>query len=117
MSQFAGTRLPAWALPLAVCAPLALLPGVLSPYLHDLVVRIVIYAIFALSLQLLVGLTGLISFGHAAYFGIAAYVTVQAAPAAEAASLAWILPLALVAAGAYALAVGALSLQIGRAHV
>ena len=33
-------------------------------------------SIIALSLDLLVGYTGLISFGHAAYFGIAAYATV-----------------------------------------
>jgi len=36
---------------------------------------IVIWALFATSLNLLVGYTGLVSFGHAAYFGIGAYTT------------------------------------------
>jgi branched-chain amino acid transport system permease protein len=35
----------------------------------------VIWALFATSLNLLVGYTGLVSFGHAAYFGIGAYTT------------------------------------------
>ena len=34
-----------------------------------------IWALFATSLNLLVGYTGLVSFGHAAYFGIGAYTT------------------------------------------
>ncbi len=35
--------------------------------------RILIYAIFAMSLDLLVGYCGMVSLGHAAFFGIAAY--------------------------------------------
>ncbi|MEN9899198.1 MAG: hypothetical protein RLZZ152_242, partial [Pseudomonadota bacterium] len=33
------------------------------------------YAIFAMAFNLLMGFTGLLSFGHAAYFGAAAYAT------------------------------------------
>ena len=40
--------------------------------------RIAIYAIFALSLELIVGATGLVSLGHAAFLGIGAYATVLA---------------------------------------
>jgi branched-chain amino acid transport system permease protein len=36
---------------------------------------VVIWALFATSLNLLVGYTGLVSFGHAAYFGMGAYTT------------------------------------------
>ncbi len=36
---------------------------------------VLIWALFATSLNLLVGYTGLVSFGHAAYFGIGAYTT------------------------------------------
>jgi EamA domain-containing membrane protein RarD len=52
----AWSRASRW-LPAAVLLALALLPAVLSPYLMDLTVKILISAIFALSLQLLVGLT------------------------------------------------------------
>ena len=88
-----------------------MLPAVLSPYLQDLVLKIVIYAIFALSLELLVGTTGLISLGHAAFFGIAAYVTALACAGTAPAALPLVLLLSVTAAGAYALMVGALSLR------
>ena len=52
-----------------------LLPFVVSPYYVGLAVQICIYAIFAASLDILVGHTGLPSMGHAAYFGAAGYAT------------------------------------------
>jgi branched-chain amino acid transport system permease protein len=97
-------------LPLIAALLLAILPLFLTSYTQDLVLRIVIYAIFALSLELLVGITGLISLGHAAFFGIAAYITALASTDA-AASIAWLLPLSMLGAGVYATAVGALSLR------
>jgi len=94
----------------AVFALLALWPLGAGSYGVDLVTKIMIYAILALSLELLVGSTGLVCFGQAAFFGIGAYTAVLLSPA-EGASLAWLLPACVVAAGAYALAVGALSLR------
>ena len=44
-----------------------------SPLYTYLATDVVIWALFAISLNLLVGYTGLVSFGHAAYFGIGAY--------------------------------------------
>ena len=102
--------LQASLLPLAVAVLLAVLPSFLSPYSADLVLRIMVYAIFALSLELLVGTTGLVSLGHAGFFGIAAYVTVLAS-GDNATSVAWLLPAAMLAAGLYALVTGALSLR------
>lgn len=43
-------------------------------YQIDLATYIVIFAMFATSLNLLIGTTGLVAFGHAAYFGVGAYV-------------------------------------------
>jgi branched-chain amino acid transport system permease protein len=77
----------------------------------DLVTKIMIYAIFALSLELLVGGTGLVCFGQAAFFGIGAYAAVLLSPSSDAASVAWLLPACVLAAAAYAMAVGALSLR------
>ncbi|MGH7089352.1 MAG: branched-chain amino acid ABC transporter permease [Stellaceae bacterium] len=51
------------------------LPTFLPEYYVELVTKIVIFALFAMSLDLLLGYTGLASLGHAAYFGIAAYAT------------------------------------------
>lgn len=77
----------------------------------DLVTKIMIYAILALSLELLVGSTGLVCFGQAAFFGIGAYAAVLLSGADDAASIAWLLPACVLAAATYALAVGALSLR------
>ena len=96
----------------AACfALLALMPQVLGSYGIDFVTKIMVYAIFALSLELLVGGTGLVCFGQAAFFGIGAYAAVWWSPHYDAASVGWLLPAAVVAAAAYALAVGALSLR------
>ena len=99
-----------WLVPAAAALAIAVLPAFVSPYGQDLVVRIAVYAIFALSLELLVGAAGLVSLGHAAFLGIGAYATVLAS-GDEGASLALVLPLAIAGAAAYALFVGALSLR------
>jgi branched-chain amino acid transport system permease protein len=95
----------------ACLALLALYPLVGGNFGVDLVTKIMVYAIFALSLELLVGGTGLVCFGHAAFFGIGAYTVVLASPESDPGALAWLLPASIVAAGLYALAVGALSLR------
>ena len=97
-------------LPLAVAAALAAAGPLLTGYLGDMVVKVMILAIFALSLELLVGMTGLVSLGHAAYFGVGAYVTVLAS-GDGAGNLALLVALAMLASGGYALAVGMLSLR------
>jgi branched-chain amino acid transport system permease protein len=100
------------ALPLAFgCALLAAFPYIGGKFYVDLMVTTMILAIFALSLELLVGRTGLVSFGHAAFFGIAAYATALLSPAAAAPSIAWLLPAVLAISAIAALAVGALSLR------
>jgi len=52
---------------------LVLVPVILSRYVSTTLTEILIFAIFAMSLDLLVGYAGLVSLGHAAFFGIAAY--------------------------------------------
>jgi branched-chain amino acid transport system permease protein len=57
----------------AAVAALALLPLALSTYQVDLLTKMLIFAIFAMSLNLSLGYAGLPSLGHAAYFGVGAY--------------------------------------------
>lgn len=96
---------------LACLGTLALYPLAAGSYGVDLVTKIMVYAIFALSLELLVGATGLVCFGQAAFFGIGAYAAVLLSPEADAAHLAWLLPASVGAAALYALFMGALSLR------
>jgi branched-chain amino acid transport system permease protein len=63
-------RVP-WALIVLVAA--FCVPALGSRYYTFVANDIAIWALFATSLNLLVGYTGLVSFGHAAYFGIGAY--------------------------------------------
>jgi len=44
-----------------------------SIYFQNVLTEVLIFGIFAMSLDLLIGYTGLTSFGHAAFFGVAAY--------------------------------------------
>jgi branched-chain amino acid transport system permease protein len=92
-------------------ALLALFPWVGSSFYVDQALKVMVLAIFALSLELLVGQTGLICFGQAAFFGIAGYTVALLTPPSEPVSLWWVLPVSMLASGAYALLVGALSLR------
>jgi branched-chain amino acid transport system permease protein len=58
---------------LAVLLALVVLPFLMTDYPRALVSEIYIFAIFAMSLDLLLGFTGLMSLGHAAFFGLGAY--------------------------------------------
>ncbi|HLX22341.1 MAG TPA: branched-chain amino acid ABC transporter permease [Usitatibacter sp.] len=95
----------------AAALALALFPLVGGKFGVDFVTKMMVFAIFALSLELLVGQAGLVCFGQAAFFGIAAYATVLATPRTGAASVWWLLPAALGASGLFALFMGALSIR------
>src|SRR4051812_5871747 len=58
---------------LIALAALIALPFAVSDYGRTLIAEIFIFAIFAMSLDLLLGFTGLMSLGHAAFFGLGAY--------------------------------------------
>ncbi len=98
------------AVPWLALLGLLALPSVLPAYWLDLATRIAIYAVFALSLEWLVGTVGLVSLGHAAFLGIGAYVTVLASGDGGGPLLPT-LGIAVASAAGYALVVGALSLR------
>jgi branched-chain amino acid transport system permease protein len=79
MSNLAARRMPSssglaalWSMGVIV---LVTLPLILPPYYVGLVVKMMVFALFAMSLDLLLGYAGMPSLGHAAYFGMAAYTT------------------------------------------
>lgn len=60
-------------------AGLAVFPLVAPGYILSLAVEVLIFAVFAMSLDLLLGYTGLVSFGHAAFFGLGGYIVAYVA--------------------------------------
>jgi branched-chain amino acid transport system permease protein len=98
----------------AGCLVLALVPPVAAltnqPFYLDLFRRMMIFAIAAVSLDLILGYGGMVSFGHAAYLGIGAYaVGIPAYHGIENGPLQW--ALAVGVSAAVALVIGAISLR------
>ena len=96
---------------LACFAALAALPFLAEKFYVQLFTKILIMGIFAMSLDLLIGYTGLVSFGHAAYFGAAGYMLALVSPQYQAASLWTTLPIAIGGSALIALVIGALVLR------
>ncbi len=101
-------------LSLATLALFAIVPPLTiifdQPFYMDLIARIMIFAIAAVSLDLILGHGGMVSFGHAAYMGIGAYaVGVLSYYGIDNGFLQ--IPLALGAAALIGLVFGALSLR------
>jgi branched-chain amino acid transport system permease protein len=90
---------------------LLLFPLVGERFYVQLLTKIMILGIFAMSLDLLIGFTGLVSLGHAAFFGIGAYTLVMLSPKYDAVSLWTSLPAALALAALAALAIGVFVLR------
>ena len=89
---------------LVALAALVALPFAATDYWRALIAEILIFSIFAMSLDILVGYTGLMSLGHAAFFGLGAYAVVV--PAVLFGLNAWlgvVLGVILAAAGAAAI--------------
>ncbi|HXX09734.1 MAG TPA: branched-chain amino acid ABC transporter permease [Pseudolabrys sp.] len=81
-----------------------------SRFLLTLFTRIVILAIAAVSLNLILGYGGMMSFGHAAYLGIGGYaVGILSFEGVSSGFVQW--PVALVVSALFALVIGALSLR------
>lgn len=91
---------------IAVLVGLVVYPLVGSPFYTELLAKVLVMAIFAMSLDLLVGFTGLVSLGHAAYFGIAAYVVALMTPKYDPANLWLALPASVLGAAVAAFVIG-----------
>ena len=111
MSATRGPRAIALVTGVAALACVPLIAGLLDqPFYVDLFRRIMIFAIAALSLDLILGYGGLVSFGHAAYLGIGAYaVAILAHHGIHNGFLQW--GVAIAASALVALVIGAVSVR------
>jgi branched-chain amino acid transport system permease protein len=102
----------AYAICAAVIAAAAAAPVLgLPSFLQSLVIEILTFSILSMSLNLLVGYTGLVSFGHAAFFAVAGYSAALAAIKVSPDVLVTF-PIGVAAASLLALPVGWLSIRL-----
>src|SRR5439155_257334 len=102
-------RMSRWLL-IAGIAILLVLPLIGHVFYTRLATRILIFAIIAIGLNLIVGYTGLVSFGHAAFVGLGAYtVAIPRFHGFDSGFLAWPAAIAFSALGA--LVIGAVALR------
>ncbi len=102
---------------LCLCAPILLNPFPTGSELAqfnagypDLMQRFIIFGIFAIGFNILFGLTGYLSFGHAAFLGVGSYATVWMFKLLGYNIVPGIL-LSLLVSGLFALAIGYISLR------
>ena len=93
-------------LKLVALLALACVPLTGESFYLEMVAKMLVMAIFAMSLDLLVGYTGLVSLGHAAYFGIAAYAAALLSPKYDAGNLWFLLPASVGLAALAAFVIG-----------
>ncbi len=88
-----------------------LLPFIVPNYYVQFLSKTMLVGILAVSLNLIVGQSGLVSLCHAAFFGLGGYVLALMTPEAQGASIWFSLPGAVAVSAAVALVIGALSLR------
>lgn len=106
------TRVAAWSAP--VLLALIVLPFVVPPYQTVLLSYGLVFAIAALGFNLLLGYTGLLSFGHSAYFGAGAYAVAFIVKYAKLDSMEAFVLGGIVASGAIAALFGLLCVRYTR---
>src|SRR5574341_2084644 len=85
-----------------ILALLAIAPLVLPEFWRRFVTEILIWGLLAMSSDVLIGYTGMVSFGHSAFFGLGMYGTATALMTITPPSLGLAMLYGLVAAGAAA---------------
>ena len=120
MRTVRGYVIAAIALALAIAFPHAM-AALDATFYTSLATRILIFALAALSLDLILGYGGLVSFGHAAFLGIGGYTVgilfhhsammtpIFGLPGTQSAFVVW--PLGMLLSGLFALLIGAVCLR------
>ena len=106
MNRLHGNSLAGMLAIALVALALAFIPMFAEKFYVQFFAKILIMAIFAMSLDLLLGYTGLVSFGHAAFYGAAGYALALLTPPHQAANFWTSFPLAIAASALLAFAIG-----------
>jgi branched-chain amino acid transport system permease protein len=91
---------------------LVALPNFIGAYTQSMITKVLIYALFAMSLDVIMGYTGMPSFGHAAFFGMGGYAVGLLAKQAHISSFWVILLLTLLICAALSAIIGYFTLRL-----
>jgi len=97
---------------IVIVVVLLALPPFLSAYHLSMLTKVLIFAIFAMSLDFIVGYTGLLSLGHAAFLGVAGYAAGILIVRYDIVSFWLVMPLGILAAGIAAAIIGYIALRV-----
>lgn len=89
-----------------------ILPNLVQPYTIRVAATILVFTVFATGLNLILGFTGLLSFGHAALFGTGAYISARLM-LDTGLPLALVMVIATLGAGVFGLLIGLTSWRVG----
>ncbi|MDR3299202.1 MAG: ABC transporter permease [Candidatus Accumulibacter sp.] len=105
-----------WVPYLFVLLILVALPNFIGTYTQSMMTRVLIFALFAMSLDVVMGYAGLPSFGHAAFFGMGGYVVGLLVTQADIGSFWIILPATLVICAALSAIIGYFTLRLSETY-
>lgn len=101
-----------WAVGIVVIVVAFALPSLVQPYTIRVAALILVFTVFATGLNLILGFTGLLSFGHAAMFGAGAYIAARLM-LDTGMPLILVMLIASAGAGVFGLLVGLTSWRVG----
>ena len=107
----AKLRIYRWLPSILVLLVLCCVPIFASTYLQSMMTKVLIYALFAMSLDVIMGYTGMRSFGHAAYFGLGGYLVGILANFAGITSFWLVLPIVIIVSALISAIVGYFTLK------
>lgn len=118
-AKLAGSNRQPWRVWLLFLTPyisigltLLVLPPFLSAYPLSMLTKVLIFAIFAMSLDFILGYAGLLSLGHAAFLGVAGYTAGILVVRYGIESIWLVMPLGILAAGIVAAIIGYMALRV-----
>lgn len=94
------------------CVIFTILPPFLPLYVQSVMTKVLIFAVFAMSLDIVMGYTGLFSLGHAAFFGVGGYTAAILIKKCDILSFWIVAPSSILMASLFAALLGLIALRV-----
>ena len=105
-----------WAPYIFALLVLTIIPNFFSTYTQGMMTKVLVFALFAMSLDIVMGYTGMRSFGHAAFFGVGGYAVGLFATHLGITSFWLLLPITVVICAIASAVIGYFTLRVSGVH-